>query len=89
MRHVLLQLREEPKGDDISKTVDYAAAMALVAEFGTGKQFRTVEALASAMADAILKRFTLVEELTLRVSKLLPPAPFVVERAGVELTRTR
>lgn len=86
---VFLQLSEEPMADEITETVDYASVMGLAQQVGTTRQYQTVEALAAAIADEILKRYELVEEVTIRLSKLLPPAPFIAERAGVELSRAR
>ncbi len=84
-----MELSKEPKSDDVNATVDYADSMGYVQRFATENQFRTMEALAMALADNLLAEYPNVRELTLKIAKIAPPTPFIVEHAGVEITRTR
>lgn len=84
-----LVLAKEPSGDSLNSTVDYGDAMKAVIAFATERQYKTVEALASALANDLMSRYSLVKELTLRIAKVSPPAPFIVSHAGVEVTRSR
>jgi 7,8-dihydroneopterin aldolase/epimerase/oxygenase len=78
---------EAAASDDVSHTVDYGAVAREVLELGTGRQFRLIEALAGAIADQILTSHPRVAAVAVRVKKLLPPIPGVVEYAAVEITR--
>ena len=72
--------------DDVADTVDYGAVAAQIVAIGEGTSHRTVERLARLMADAVLAENRTVAEVTIEVSKLLPPIPSVVRAAGVRLT---
>jgi dihydroneopterin aldolase len=51
-----LELREPP-ADEIERTVDYRAVVALAREVSAGRQFHLLETLAAALADALLEQF--------------------------------
>lgn len=80
---------EAAKSDRIEATVDYAAVAHTLLRVGTQQQFHLLEALAEALCEAVLAEFPLVESLTLKVRKLLPPFPCVASAVGVEITRSR
>ena len=75
--------------DNVALTVDYGAVAREVLALGTSRQFRLIETLATRIAEQILASQPRVEAVTVRVKKLLPPIPGVVEYAGVEITRRR
>jgi dihydroneopterin aldolase len=75
--------------DEVAQTVDYGAVARDVLAVGTGRQFRLIETLAARIAEQILASQPRVEAVTVRVKKLLPPIPGVVEYAAVEITRRR
>lgn len=73
--------------DRIEDAVDYREVATLVQEVSDGREFRLLEALATAIADAVLARFPVVVRVRVRVRKpevrLEPPVEFsavVVER---------
>lgn len=78
----------EPGADRIEDTVDYREVVRLVREFSDGRQFRLLEAIAAALADALVDRFPL-ERARVRVRKpqvqLDAPAEYVA--ATVERRR--
>ena len=78
-----------PESDDVADTVDYSLLAQRIVEVGTGRRFKTVEALTASMCNAILDSFPRVEEVCLVVSKLLPPFDHVATAAGVSATVTR
>jgi dihydroneopterin aldolase len=84
-----ITLIREPNEDTIAATVDYADAMKLVEELSASRKFQTVEALASLVADELMARYPLISELDLRIAKLAPPTPHIVETVGVEVSRNR
>jgi dihydroneopterin aldolase len=75
--------------DDVADTVDYGQVAHGLSLLGVNSQFRTVERLARAMADHLLEAYPRVVELEIEVRKLLPPAPVILEEAGVRLTVRR
>ncbi len=58
--------------DRLSDTLDYRAAYARTKELMEGRPFRTIEALADALARAIV-RLPKVRQARVRVTKLAPP----------------
>jgi 7,8-dihydroneopterin aldolase/epimerase/oxygenase len=79
----------EPAGrtDDLARTVDYGAVFAVCRDVVEGRSFRLIEALAEAIAEAILGSFP-VAEVVVRVRKLEPPIKGTLAWAGVEVMRT-
>jgi len=75
-------------GDDLAATADYAAALDAVAAVVTGSAYRLLEALAEAVAAAVL-RDRRVEEVGVSLRKLQPPVPYDLGSAGVRITRRR
>ncbi len=75
--------------DQISETIDYAAAAKVIVELGTGTQFRTLERLAREMADEMLRVFASLSAVEISVSKIAPPMPFILESVGVTLSISR
>lgn len=75
--------------DSISDTVDYGEVCGLVKTISDSRHFLTVEALAAEVANGILARFPLVQEVEVRCSKLLPPIPLAVQSAGAIVRRSQ
>ena len=76
-------------GDRLSDTVNYSRVAKRLLEIGTQEQYRLLEALAARMVTAVFADFPLVESLTLRVQKMVPPMNAIVSSVGVEITRSR
>ena len=75
------------RSDDLARTVDYGAVFAVCRDVVEGRSFRLIEALAEAIAEAILRSFP-VAEVVVRVRKLEPPIKGTLAWAGVEVVRT-
>jgi len=75
--------------DDLELTVDYAAVYRLAREVVESTSFQLIEALAEAIAHAILTRYPLVEAITVRIHKPEVDLGGPVRRAGVVLERRR
>jgi dihydroneopterin aldolase len=74
--------------DDLGDTVDYAAVFALVGGIVEGRSFRLIEALAAAIAEAVLVE-TRADEVTVRVRKPRAPLPGPFDSVEVEVVRRR
>ena len=72
--------------DRLQDTIDYRVVCQTVVEIGTSRAYRLLEALAGAIADAVLARYPGVG-VTVTVEKLAPPCPGAPASTGVRLTR--
>jgi dihydroneopterin aldolase len=63
-----LEVPEAATGDRIEDTVDYREVVRCVREVSDGRQFHLLEAMAAAVAEALLERF-LLEGVRARVRK--------------------
>ncbi|CAM4517577.1 7,8-dihydroneopterin aldolase [Paenibacillus macerans] len=84
-----LDLREAGAGDDLSKTVNYAEVHELVQGIVQQKSFKLIEALAEHIASSVLDTYTMVDALTVKVTKPHPPFDIHFEGVTVELYRSR
>jgi dihydroneopterin aldolase len=74
--------------DDLADTVDYAAVFSLVGEVVGGRSYRLIEALAGAIADAVLAAHA-VDDVEVRVRKPKAPLPGAFDAVEVRLRRRR
>lgn len=80
---------EDPGADDVRATLDYGAIAEVAFRTGTEGRYRTLEALAWAMAAALFDRFQILDAVSITLEKALPPIASIVEAAGVQLTVER
>ena len=78
----------EPGADRIEDTVDYREVVKLVREFSDGRQFHLLEAIAAALADALLDRFPL-QRARVRVRKPQVQLDAPAEYAAATVERSR
>jgi dihydroneopterin aldolase len=78
----------EPGADRIEQTVDYREVVAAVRELSDSSQFRLLEALAGAVADALVERFP-VDRVRVRVRKPQVRLGRPVEFAAATVERSR
>jgi 7,8-dihydroneopterin aldolase/epimerase/oxygenase len=81
-----LEVGEAGSSDRIEDAVDYRDVAAVVREVSDGAKFHLLEALASAVVDALLERFP-AEWARVRVRK--PDVALPVEHSAVTLERRR
>ena len=87
---VILHIRgQADKSDEIADTVDYSSLGALLVDHTRQKQFHLLERLANHLATVALERFTLIDAITVKVSKIAPPCDLVLDKASVEITLAR
>lgn len=77
------------RSDALVDTVDYGSLVELAAEVVAGRRFALVEALADAVAQAVLSLDSRVAMVAVAVHKLRPPVPFDVASVGVRVVRRR
>lgn len=83
-----LDLTRPAASDDLADTVDYGAAFEVARRIVEGRSFHLLEALAGAIADAVLAAFP-VDEVEARVRKPKAPLPGAFETVEVRLRRRR
>jgi 7,8-dihydroneopterin aldolase/epimerase/oxygenase len=83
-----LDLSRAASSDRVKDTVHYGQVHDLAVSILRERSFNLIESVAGRIAMGILAGFP-VEQVTVRVDKLLPPIDGVVSAAGVELTRKR
>ena len=84
---VAVDLEPAAASDAISDTVDYGALCAAAEQVVAGSTFALLEALAQAVAAAVLAADSRVREVTVSLRKLRPPVPQQLTTSGVRITR--
>jgi 7,8-dihydroneopterin aldolase/epimerase/oxygenase len=86
---IRMRVTDDALSDRIEDAVDYREVADAVRELSERKQFALLEALAAAVADAIVERFR-VEHVTVRVRKPeVRPAGIEVEWTAATVERSR
>jgi dihydroneopterin aldolase len=88
---VLLTLEEglEFEADTIEQTVNYAEVFSTVEAVIKNKRFNLIERLAVVIADEILRAFSKVNEVTIKIKKPAVPVDCVCDYFAVEVTQCR
>lgn len=68
--------------DSLSDTVDYGEMGAFATRLLQERKFTTVEAAATELAKSILSEFALLSQVSVELSKLMPPGGLIAESAG-------
>lgn len=85
---VRLDLSRAAATDDLAATIDYAALFELTRSIVEGPPFHLIEALAGAIADAVLARHP-VHDVEVRVRKPKAPLPGAFETVEARIRRRR
>ena len=83
-----LDLSRPAATDELADTVDYSAVFTLAQEITEGQSFRLIEALAGAIAEAVLAAHP-ADEVEVRVRKPKAPLPGAFETVEARLRRGR
>lgn len=75
--------------DNLKKTLDYEKAYKFIKEVVSGSKFYLIEALAFNIADSIIKNFSVVQKVTIKVRKPNPPLGGVADSVEVEHSEYR
>ncbi|MFF2094382.1 dihydroneopterin aldolase [Paenibacillus sp. NPDC058174] len=84
-----IDLEQASQTDELSHSVDYSQLHALTKEVVEGKPYKLIEALAGGIATRVLEAYTMINEVTVRVTKPNPPFEIHFEGVTVELRRKR
>lgn len=83
-----LDLSHPAGTDDLADTINYASLFELAREVAEGGSFKLIEALAGAIADAVLAAHP-VDDVEVRVRKPKAPLPGAFETVEVRIRRRR
>jgi dihydroneopterin aldolase len=75
--------------DQLTDTLDYGELTAVAAAVVSTESYGLLERLATRIAEEVLATDERAVAVTVTVSKLRPPVPVHLERAGVRITRGR
>lgn len=84
-----LDLSAAGRSDDLDKTVNYAEIYERVKNIVQGRTFRLIEALAENIASDVLHQYTIVNDVTVRVTKPHPPFDIHFDGVTIEIFRKR
>lgn len=84
-----MDLRTAGQSDALDQTVNYAEVYQTVQEVVEGQSVQLVEALAERIASEVLDTYTIVNELTVRVTKPHPPVDMKFAGMTVEIQRKK
>lgn len=84
-----LDLSASAKTDDIDASVSYADVHAVIVEIGAGEPVALLETLAENIAQALLARFPVIEQVRVEVHKPSAPIAGIFADVGVDILRRR
>jgi 7,8-dihydroneopterin aldolase/epimerase/oxygenase len=75
--------------DNLKRTVNYEAVYTLIQETVTEKKYFLLEALADTIARGLLRKFPVIQSVTVTLRKPHPPVKGVIDYVEVEVTEPR
>src|SRR5690606_6705272 len=84
-----MDLERAAQTDDMDATLNYAEVHTFIKEIVEGPPFKLIEALAGCVASRLLEAYTMINEVTVRVTKPHPPFDVHFDGVTVELSRGR
>ena len=86
---LFLDTKEAGKNDDLTKSVSYADVYEIIKDITENKKFNLIEALAENIASEVLEKFTLINQIMVRVKKPEAPVSGMFDYFAVETRRDR
>jgi 7,8-dihydroneopterin aldolase/epimerase/oxygenase len=75
--------------DSLNQTVDYEKVYKFMYQLALEQKYYLIEALAAKIADELLKKFSAIEKVAVRVRKNNPPLGGLVDCVEVEVVKER
>ena len=75
--------------DSLDASIRYDAMVDAAVSLASGAKYQTLEALGEAVAVGLLRRFALIETITVGVSKFSPPIPHTLGKVGIAVRLVR
>jgi 7,8-dihydroneopterin aldolase/epimerase/oxygenase len=84
-----LDLAAAGQSDDLNRTINYAELYEHVRQMVENETFKLIETVAETIASRLLQLYTMIESLTVRVTKPNPPFRANFDGVTVEIHRHR
>lgn len=84
-----MDLEQAARTDDLNESISYVDIHALVKAIVEGPPFKLIEALTGNIATRLLEVYTMINEVTVRVTKPHPPFEIHFDGVTVEMRRKR
>lgn len=75
--------------DDLDSSVRYDAVVDEAVQVAASEKFWTLEALGETIAAKLLRRFVMMDSVTVAVAKSSPPIAHAIEQVGVQVSLRR
>lgn len=86
---LLMDMKQAARTDELEYALDYSAVHAFVKQIVEGTPFKLLEALTDHIASRVLEHYTIVNEVTVRVTKPHPPFEVYFDGVTIEMNRKR
>jgi len=86
---LVMDMNKAAETDDLQYALDYSALHAYIKGIVEGPPFKLIEALTAHVACRVLEHYTMVNEVTVRVTKPHPPFDVHFEGVTIEMHRKR
>jgi 7,8-dihydroneopterin aldolase/epimerase/oxygenase len=80
---------EAAKKDSLKQTINYQKVYSFMYKLALEKKYYLIEALATNIADELMKKFVQIDKIAVRVRKHNPPMGGVVDSVEVEVIKIR
>jgi len=86
---LLMDMKQGAQTDELEYALDYSAVHSFIKEIVEGPPFKLIEALTHNIASRLLEHYTIVNEVTVRVTKPHPPFDVHFDGVTIEMNRKR
>lgn len=86
---LLMDMERAASTDELQYALDYSELHSFVKAIVEGPPFKLIEALTAQVASQVLEHYTMVDEVTVRVTKPHPPFDVHFDGVTVEMNRKR
>ncbi|WP_018131736.1 dihydroneopterin aldolase [Effusibacillus pohliae] len=86
---VATDLRRAGETDNLDDTLSYVAIYDVVKQTVQAERYQLIEAVAETIAARLLRKFSRIESVRVKVTKVMPPIEGILAGASVEIERAR
>lgn len=86
---VSIDLQKAGQTDNLEDSVNYGELYQVCKEIVEGQHYKLIESVAERIAAVILKKYSLINDVTVKMIKPDPPIPGHYESVAIEITRRR
>ena len=86
---IYTDFQQAAKDDSLGETIDYHKVYSFVYHLALVQKYYLIEALATKIADELLKEFKGIQKVVVRIRKHNPPLGGVVDHVEIEVVKER